>query len=337
LARVPAVILSSGAMRGDAQRCRELGLDGYFSKPVAEDELRATLCNIFGRVESDISTGASKVGAGGTAVPVALLTRHTLREQRQTLRVLLVEDNLVNQQLAIRLLEKWGHEVTLANNGREALDRIAGQAFDVALMDMQMPVMGGIEATQEIRRGEAEGLYGQRPHLPIIAMTANAMQGDREICLAAGMDDYLAKPIRANDLAMKLDRLSGSVSVNDEPLPQAALVSHAVFDYAQALLAMDAEIIEILIPAFLECYPRDMDDLRQAIANADHDLLLRSSHALKGTLAAFGAEPAQRRAAELELLSRRTELIGAEALFDDLESEIARLIKVLEAQLANGP
>jgi CheY-like chemotaxis protein len=268
---------------------------------------------------------------------VALLTRHTLREQRQTLRVLLVEDNLVNQQLAIRLLEKWGHEVTLANNGREALDRIAGQAFDVALMDMQMPVMGGIEATQEIRRGEAEGLYGQRPHLPIIAMTANAMQGDREICLAAGMDDYLAKPIRANDLAMKLDRLSGSVSVNDEPLPQAALVSHAVFDYAQALLAMDAEIIEILIPAFLECYPRDMDDLRQAIANADHDLLLRSSHALKGTLAAFGAEPAQRRAAELELLSRRTELIGAEALFDDLESEIARLIKVLEAQLANGP
>jgi CheY-like chemotaxis protein len=121
------------------------------------------------------------------------------------LSILLVEDNLINQRLATSLLNKWGHRVTLAENGQQAIDQFAaGARFDLVLMDMQMPVMGGLEATQLIRRLEAEG---QWPHVRIVAMTANAMQGDREACIEAGMDDYLSKPIKQSELLEKLSNL----------------------------------------------------------------------------------------------------------------------------------
>jgi signal transduction histidine kinase/CheY-like chemotaxis protein len=143
------------------------------------------------------------LGIGQGLSPAALAAG--MNESRAALDVLVVEDNPVNQQLAIRLLEKWGHRATLAADGQVALDALEERRFDVVLMDVQMPVMGGIEATREIRRREAaQG----KPRRPIIAMTANAMQGDREACLEAGMDDYIAKPIKSADLAKLLDSLS---------------------------------------------------------------------------------------------------------------------------------
>jgi PAS domain S-box-containing protein len=315
LREIPILVLSSGAIRGDAQRCRELGLQGYFSKPVAEEELHAALGNVFGRTDEQ------------TRAEPELVTRHTLRDQQSTLDVLLVEDNPVNQQLAIRLLEKWGHAVTLARNGQEALDLLEQRAFDVALMDMQMPVMGGIEATQQIRRRENDRRYGDRPRLRIIAMTANAMQGDREACLSAGMDDYLAKPIKAADLAGKL----GVVMPDPRPVAASAvaLKDERLFDYAAALSGMDAEIIEILTPAFIEHYPNEMRTLREAIAAENVAVVLRSAHALRGTLAAFGADPALRRSAELETIARQGHLRGGETLYNELEAETVRLISVL--------
>jgi PAS domain S-box-containing protein len=312
LTQLPIIVLSSGAQRGDAQRCRELGVNGYFSKPVAEDELLVALCSVLGAAANTDSSGKP------------LVTRHELRDGRSSLSVLLVEDNPVNQQLAIRLLEKWGHRVTLARDGQEALDMIAAGGFDLALMDMQMPVMGGIEATQRIRARESErGLA----HLPIIAMTANAMQGDREACLAAGMDDYIAKPIKAADLAAKLSGIGHAAMVET-----GVVANFSVFDYTAALTAMDAEIIEIIAPAFLEHYTKEFDDLRSAIAAGDAATAMRHAHSLKGTLAAFGAEPARRCAGTMEALAKAGDLSTLDELLAELEAETAQLVAVLLAQ-----
>ena len=186
----PMLMLSSGALRGDALRCEELGIGGFFAKPISSDELLAALGRLFG------TQVAKPVEEGGS-----LVTRHSLRESRQALKILLVEDHPTNQKLTLGLLNKWGHDATLARNGREALDILEASSFDLILMDMQMPVMGGIEATRHIRAGERQR---QQTRTPIIAMTAAAMQGDRDACLTAGMDDYLAKPIKVTELQAKL-------------------------------------------------------------------------------------------------------------------------------------
>jgi CheY-like chemotaxis protein len=255
--------------------------------------------------------------------------------------VLLVEDNPVNQQLATRLLEKWGHRVTLAADGQQALDALEQKSFDVALMDMQMPVMDGLEATQEIRRREAaQG----KARLYIIAMTANAMQGDREVCLDAGMDDYIAKPIKAADLAAKLHLLSwtdapgrasaagDSGAIAARPLDAGAPL--AGFDYAAAVRAMDADIVEAVAPAFLDHFPKDCIRLRDGLAAADAAIVKQVAHSMRGSLSAFGAEPAARRATELEALARAGDLRDAAALAEQLFAEAGCLLKVLEARLA---
>ena len=186
----PMLMLSSGALRGDALRCQESGIAGFFSKPIASDELVAALGRLFAPHDR-----------AGKAEKQPLLTRHSLRETSQAMRILLVEDHPTNQKLALGLLAKWGHDAVLAQNGQEALDMLATRSFDVILMDMQMPVMGGIEATRHIRAREAL-LHTRRT--PIIAMTAAAMQDDRDACLAAGMDDYISKPIKVKELQEKL-------------------------------------------------------------------------------------------------------------------------------------
>ena len=324
---LPLLVLSSGAMRGDAQRCRDIGLDGYFPKPVAEEELHAALGKLFG--QAMISDAAPE-----------LITRHQQRDRQTALEVLLVEDNPVNQLLAMRVLEKWGHRVTLAADGQLAVDASMQRTFDVALMDMQMPVMGGIEATREIRRREAA--MG-KPRLPIIAMTANAMQGDREACLEAGMDDYIAKPIKAADLAQKLGMLSAAQVVQNRQNPGvlagrslAADSPLADFDYAAAVAAMDAEIVEVITPTFLELFPKDFAQLRASLAAGDADMVMRVTHSMRGSLSAFGADPATRRAKELEALARAGDLREADALAQHLFAEVERLLKVLKAPAAGG-
>jgi signal transduction histidine kinase/DNA-binding response OmpR family regulator/putative methionine-R-sulfoxide reductase with GAF domain len=189
LAEATIIMLTAGSQRGDTARCRELDIAAYLTKPVTQDELRdATLMTLGAISQTSVS---------------ALVTQHTVREHRQRLRVLLAEDNVVNQRLAVRLLEKWGHTVTVANTGKEALIALAQQSCDLVLMDVQMPEMDGLEATAAIRVQER----GTRTHIPIIAMTANTMQGDAEQCFAADMDAYIAKPIRPDDLYTAIDQL----------------------------------------------------------------------------------------------------------------------------------
>jgi signal transduction histidine kinase/CheY-like chemotaxis protein/HPt (histidine-containing phosphotransfer) domain-containing protein len=290
----------------------------------------------------DVAEPSSPPTAGPTSRDSLAAEPDRAERRTAVLEVLLVEDNPVNQQLATRLLEKWGHRVTLAADGQQALDALAHKTFDAALMDMQMPVMDGLEATQEIRRREtAQG----KARLYIIAMTANAMQGDREVCIDAGMDDYIAKPIKAADLAAKLHLLSW----RDAPRPVEAAPSSGAtasgtgkpgsplsgFDYAAAVQAMDSDIVEVIAPAFLEHFPKDCTRLRAGLAAADAEIVKQVAHSMRGSLSAFGAEPAARRATELEALARTGDLRDTAVLAEQLFAEAGSLLKVLEAQRAS--
>jgi PAS domain S-box-containing protein len=184
------IMLTSAGLRGDAARCRESGISAYLNKPVKRSDLLQVIR-----------------GALGSEAPSEqnppVVTTHSLRENRKRLSILLVEDNRVNEVLAVRMLEKRGHEVTLAGNGRAALEALERQTPDLVLMDVQMPEMDGFEATAAIRQGERKS----GKHLRIIAMTAHAMAGDKERCLAAGMDGYISKPIRAADLFSVIEQV----------------------------------------------------------------------------------------------------------------------------------
>ena len=184
------MMLSSSGQRGDAARCRELGIGAYLTKPVRESELRDAMVRVLGM-------------DGQKPSDSTLVTRHSLRETRRPLQILLAEDNPVNTLLTVRLLEKRGHTVCPVDNGHEALAAIEKRRFDLAILDVQMPGMDGLELARTIRASETS--TGNR--LPLIAMTAHAMQGDRERCLAAGMDDYIAKPIRPQKLFEVIDAL----------------------------------------------------------------------------------------------------------------------------------
>lgn len=190
LTRSTVMMLTSSGQRGDAARCRNAGLAGYLTKPVRQSELRMALARALGRSPQK---------------EAPLITRHSLRGEPapRPLRILLAEDNVVNQKLAVRLLEKRGHSVVLAATGRAALSLLEKQGFDLILMDVQMPEMDGFEATAEIRAGEKN----RGGHMPIIAMTAHAMKGDEDRCLAAGMDSYVAKPIKAEKLFIAIEAI----------------------------------------------------------------------------------------------------------------------------------
>jgi two-component system, sensor histidine kinase and response regulator len=207
LAQSVIIMLTSSGQRGDGARCREAGCAAYLTKPLRQADLKKAMLRAL-----DQSTQLPPEQA-----QVPLITRHSLREEDQhvSLRVLLAEDNPVNQHLARKLLEKRGHTVTLASNGREAVALLDQKMLDVVLMDVQMPEMDGFEATAAIR--EKEKKTGK--HLPIIAMTAHAMKGDQERCLQAGMDGYVAKPIKSAELfaAIEAARSKRIHAADEEP------------------------------------------------------------------------------------------------------------------------
>jgi two-component system sensor histidine kinase/response regulator len=181
------ILITSLGMKGDAERCKKIGINGYFVKPVKESELLAGIMLVADRPLAQKET---------------IITRHTVEDARRRLKILLAEDNIVNQKLAAKMLENRGHHVHVASDGQKAIDALTRERYDLVLMDIQMPEMDGLEATERIRdREEQEGI-----HTPIVAMTAHAMKGDRERCVAAGMDDYLSKPIKAADLYDVIDR-----------------------------------------------------------------------------------------------------------------------------------
>jgi signal transduction histidine kinase/CheY-like chemotaxis protein len=318
LAGAAIMMLSSGDRRGDAERCRALGLVRYLVKPVKQSDLMDALVEALGAsgpaAERPVRlAGPAMVGAARRAAPVC-----------RPLRVLLAEDNVVNQRLAIRLLEKQGHTVTPVLNGLAAVEAIGKQAFDVVLMDVQMPILDGFEATARIRRDEAAA--GRRT--PIIALTAHAMKGDRERCLAAGMDGYLSKPIQAAELARVLDGLAS------EPAPDAGQRESdgpGVFDMGAALTRLDGdrELLRDVASLFLADSPRLLEEIRTAVSAADARRLQLSAHAMKGSASTFSAPALVEAAWTLEQMGRKADLSGADAAVVALERETHRFRQAL--------
>ena len=199
------MMLTSSGQLGDGARCREVGISSYLLKPIRAAELLQAICTV-------LNPSAEK--------PAPLITRHSLREDRNHARILLVEDNAINQTLALRLLQKRGYVVSTAANGRQALTALGKSNFDLILMDIQMPEMDGFEATAEIRKAEKR----TGAHLPIIAMTANAMKGDEERCLSAGCDGYISKPIRTTELFATIQKILDAAALLNPPEPGVKII-----------------------------------------------------------------------------------------------------------------
>ena len=241
-------------------------------------------------------------------------------------RVLLAEDGAINQQVAVRLLEERGHSVVVVNNGRAAVEQVAAQPFDVVLMDVQMPEMDGLEATTAIRRAEAQ----TSGHVPIVAMTAHAMKGDRDRFLAVGMDGYVAKPVRPHELYAAVE--GGGPNVEAE-LPTPADLP---FEWDAALESVggdEAMLRDLAEMFFTEC-PKLMQQIREHIAGADGPELRRAAHTLKGSAHVFGAAAAAEAAHRLEEIGREEAFADAEEALALLEDEVARLLPALRERVA---
>jgi two-component system, sensor histidine kinase and response regulator len=307
------MMLSSAGQRGDALRCRELGVAAYLTKPVRQGELMDAILTALGtRGREDFSS---------------LVTRHSLRESHSRLRILLAEDNGVNQLVAVRMLEKCGHVVTVAPDGRRAVEAVAREDFDLVFMDVQMPEMNGLEATETIRK--AEKVTGR--HVPIFAMTAHAMKGDEERCISAGMDGYLKKPIRIEELQLILDEVAGQEAQIDRVTPPRQAGRDAI-DVDAALERMDGdrELFGEIAQLFVEGYPAAIEEIRSALSSRDAATLERASHTIKGSAAQLGATAVGRTAEEIERCAHAGNLDGADEYLARLTREIEHLISELQ-------
>ncbi len=240
--------------------------------------------------------------------------------------------------LAVGLLKKWGHSVVVSHNGRQAVDCLEREPFDLVLMDVQMPEMDGLTAAQLIRRRERDGDHWpqQRSRLPIIAMTAHAMKGDRERCLQAGMDDYVSKPIRAGELqtaiARSLEPDTGTIPQSQDALarPIQAAADPVDWSLAMATVEGDRELLQEVIDAFLEECPRHLQQLCQAWATGDAATVARLGHLIRGACRTFGAEDVRRIAEVIESQGRAGQLTDAKELVDGLDAALQDLIQSLQ-------
>ncbi|MBN9523317.1 response regulator, partial [bacterium] len=282
-------------------------LAAYLTKPVRQSTLLDAIM--------------TALEGAGVAPPEAAAPAPGWGKARRSLHVLLAEDNAVNQKLAVRLLEKRGHRVAVAGNGREALAALGRERFDAVLMDVQMPEMDGFAATAAIRAREqvAGG------HLPVIAMTAHAMKGDRERCLAEGMDGYVTKPLRAEDLFAALEELAAGEADSGAapaPPPPAAVINRVT---ALERAGGDEGLLRELVGLCLDETPKLMAEIRGAVAGGDGAKLQLSAHALKGAVATFGADETAAAALRLEEMGRAGRWDGADAALTALEAAVARL------------
>jgi CheY-like chemotaxis protein len=317
------VMLTSGDHRGDATRCVELGLAAYLLKPIRQSELREAIARLFTTCPQS------------AAAPI--VTRASLVSERNPgsgMKILLAEDNPVNQKLATRLLEKRGHCVVVAANGKEALTALDATSYDLVLMDVQMPEMDGIEATTELRRRET--INGR--HQLVFAMTALAMKGDRERCIHAGMDGYLTKPIRQQQLDRILEScelhqrgpkiVSMHFNDSDNPVNVGELLQRIGAD--QSFLA---ELVEI----FRNDYPRQLKLVREALVRQDSPGVEKACHALKGAVSNLAATRASEITRGLEIAARSGNLAHTDSTLHQLETELSRVVAQLERMLQSVP
>jgi two-component system, sensor histidine kinase and response regulator len=308
------MMLSSCGQRADVDRCRELGISAF--KPVRKNELLAAMQKLFAEVQP--RSQAAHPAPGAWQLP------------GEKLHILLAEDNRVNQTVASRMLGKMGHSVVVANHGPEALAMLAQQTFDLVLMDVQMPEMDGLTATRKIR--EEEKYSGI--HLPIIAMTAHAMKGDRERCPEAGVDDYVSKPVNARTL---MDCISAVLSacggrernrVRQTDKPETVCGTQAQWDSVRTLemLGRDENLLREVIAIFLAETPKKMANLRQALEQGDADSVEKIAHSLKGELGYLAIPEVAQKARALEQMGRKSDLQNATTLLTTLNNELSAVL-----------
>jgi PAS domain S-box-containing protein len=308
--RLPLVLLTSLGQRTEDLNAG-VEFSAYLTKPIKASQLFDALIGVFGRPAAEGPTSPAEE-AGDAA-----------ESKRPTLRILVAEDNEVNQKLTLMLLERIGYGAELVADGREALEVLRRGRHDVVLMDVEMPVLDGLEASRRIQR---EWPPGERPR--IIAMTANAMQGDREKCLAAGMDDYLSKPIHAAELAAALARCAPRSAAS--PITREAVVDESALDHLEATTGDPAFVTE-LIDMFLRDAPELLANLRSAQRTGDTEELRRSAHTLKSNARTFGASPLADLCQALETAAEAGAIDEAAQRLASIEDNFARVERALAA------
>jgi len=346
---IKIIVLTSMGERGDAKRLEALGCSAYLHKPVKQKMLADAIVAVLGYKPPKGKTGR-------------LITRHTLAEQKiQGLRILLAEDNAINQKLATILLQKAGYWVETVENGIQALEKIKKERYNAVLMDVQMPEMDGFEATRRIRQWEVE----KGGHIPIIAMTAHALKGDRERCIESGMDDYVSKPLQPQALITAIDRWvqprdeeperagerrpeailiseQDTKTKSDDSPPQ--IVEQQIIERENTDLPMDIEgalprfsndkkFFAEMCREFIEHLSTRIEVMRTALQAGDVTSLNRHAHSLKGLSANFNASTISSLAGELEQQTGQGDKTAAPALIDKIESESKRLIKYVRVNL----
>jgi two-component system, sensor histidine kinase and response regulator len=313
------VLLTSRGNRGEAREMQEIGFAAYLTKPIKGSQLRDCLTLV-----------ASKRIIEPETRPIPLVTRHSVAEQKKgQIRILLAEDNIINQKVALRHLERIGYRADVATNGKEVLEALERIPYDLIFMDVQMPEMDGFEATAAIRRKERE----KGGHIPIIAMTAHAMKGDRERCLEAGMDDYLSKPIQPQGLIDAIARW-----LDNEALGKSKVSSldpaepKKVYDHERVMQRVDGDkaFFAEILGMFLEDAPIKIEKIREHLKEGDLAGLELQAHSLKGAASYFGAGVLEKVAFEIELAARDRELDRARTLSESIQQEFVRFKKALD-------
>ncbi|QDU25769.1 Signal transduction histidine-protein kinase BarA [Anatilimnocola aggregata] len=316
-AELPVVVLLSHDSSDLAPQCQKLGVQQRLFKPFKQSELFDAIA---AAMHLDLR--------GGTAAATSADSKSSVSVR--SLRILLAEDSLVNQRLAVGVLERLGHEATIANNGHEVLDLLQREKFDLALMDIQMPELDGLETTQRIRAQELK----TGGHLPIVAVTAHALKGDRERCLEVGMDGYVSKPIRQKQLIDEMERVLGMAVVPFDSTVVA--VQSAAGNFVDWRVALefcngDPELLREIAEAFLEEWPKRTTEMRRALDDSNFDLLHRAAHTIKGSLRYFGADEPFATALELENLGGKQSLAGAEEKWTRLQQQVQQVVPLLVA------
>jgi PAS domain S-box-containing protein len=310
------LLLTAAGEPGDGQRCRELGIHGYLPKPVTRSDLLETVGTV--------------LAAPARTTEEAFVTRHSIAESRRRLRILVAEDNPVNQEVVASMLRKRGHDVDVANNGREAVAAAGRERYDAVLMDVQMPEMDGFEATHALRATEA----GRT--LPIIALTAHALGGERERCLAHGMSAYLTKPFKAHELFAAVEGWGATLAAPVEPAPAPAPAPVDLDAFRHEMRAAGAEeAVDPVLDTYLQTAPERLRVLSEALAAGAAPDIERAAHALKSASATIGARGLAAVLLQLEAAGRAGDVTGARRAGDDLVRESEAVIAYLR-QVRSG-
>jgi PAS domain S-box-containing protein len=308
---------SSSNKREEATELGQAGFAQYLTKPIKQSQLYNAIVKSVARDEEKVMTGTP----AQAATPV-------FKQESRKVRILLAEDNVVNQKVAIAMLTKMGYHADVVANGHEVLKALETIPYDLVLMDVHMPEMDGLEATRRIRDGKS----AVRNHLiPVIAMTASAMKGDREMCLDAGMNDYISKPINPNEVARALERWSASQPAEKTSLPAAETTSTVpVFDRAKLLerVGGDNEICDEILKTFFADVPERVKEMEDALARGDNETLKRGAHTIKGAASNVSAPILQEAAGRLEAAVAAGELGSAREKLDTIVAEFERVKKL---------